>query len=54
MICPHCARTIREEERYLMSRDPDAEPPRWLVHAGWLILVPPLALLFHLILAGTT
>ena len=24
MICPHCGRTIREEERYLMSADPDA------------------------------
>jgi hypothetical protein len=21
MICPHCNRTIREEQRYLMSRD---------------------------------
>lgn len=29
MICPHCSKTIREEERYLMSVDPDAEPPRW-------------------------
>lgn len=23
MICPHCNRTIREEQRYLMSLDPD-------------------------------
>jgi hypothetical protein len=23
MICPHCNRTIREEQRYLMSSDPD-------------------------------
>ena len=29
MICPHCNKTIREEQRYLMSVDPEAEPPRW-------------------------
>ena len=29
MICPHCSKTIREEERYLMSVDANAEPPRW-------------------------
>ncbi len=23
MICPHCHQTIREEQRYLMSSDPD-------------------------------
>jgi hypothetical protein len=23
MICPHCQRTIHEEQRYLMSIDPD-------------------------------
>jgi hypothetical protein len=23
MICPHCNRTIREEQHYLMSSDPD-------------------------------
>ena len=23
MICPHCNRTIREEQRYLMSSDPN-------------------------------
>ena len=23
MICPHCNRTIREEQRYLMSSDPE-------------------------------
>ncbi len=23
MICPHCKRTIREEQRYLMSADPE-------------------------------
>jgi hypothetical protein len=23
MICPHCNRTIREEQRYLMSSNPD-------------------------------
>lgn len=24
MVCPHCNRTIREEERYSMSSDPDS------------------------------
>ncbi len=24
VICPHCGRTVREEERYLMSADPEA------------------------------
>ncbi len=23
VICPHCKRTIREEQRYLMSADPE-------------------------------
>jgi hypothetical protein len=23
MLCPHCQQTIREEQRYLMSIDPD-------------------------------
>jgi hypothetical protein len=23
MICPHCNQTIREEQRYLMSTDPE-------------------------------
>jgi hypothetical protein len=23
MVCPHCQQTIREEQRYLMSVDPD-------------------------------
>ena len=23
MVCPHCQQTIREEQRYLMSIDPD-------------------------------
>lgn len=23
MICPHCQRTIQEQQRYLMSADPD-------------------------------
>jgi hypothetical protein len=23
MICPHCQKTIREEQRYLMSSNPD-------------------------------
>ncbi len=24
MICPHCGCTVREEDRYLMSADPEA------------------------------
>jgi hypothetical protein len=39
MICPHCNNTIREEQRYLMSIDPDAETPRWAQSAArWVIL----------------
>jgi hypothetical protein len=39
MICPHCNRTIREEQRYLMSIDPDTEPPAWAQSAArWVIL----------------
>ena len=29
MRCPECGHWIREEERYLMSADPDAELPLW-------------------------
>jgi hypothetical protein len=39
MICPHCNKTIREEQRYLMSRtDPEAGWPRWAGPAMWLML----------------
>jgi hypothetical protein len=51
MICPHCHNVIREEERYLMSRDKDAQWPRWAVPALWLMLflfvVATLALFSH-------
>jgi len=40
MICPHCANTIREEDRYLMSRRPagNSEPliPQW---ARWPVAI---------------
>lgn len=38
MICPHCNRTIREEQKYLMSRDEHAEWPRWAIPAIWVIV----------------
>ncbi len=38
MICPHCQRTIREEERYLMSHDAEAQWPRWAAPAMWVLL----------------
>ena len=40
MICPHCARTIREEQRYLMSRSPDGGLvwPGWAVRAAMTLL----------------
>jgi len=38
MICPHCNHTIREEERYLMSRDPDAQWPAWGKYGLYLLL----------------
>jgi hypothetical protein len=52
MICPHCAKTIREEERYLMSADPEAEPPRWVKPLAryvllFLVLVAVFALMSH-------
>lgn len=52
MICPHCAKTIREEERYLMSVDPDAEPPTWVKPLAryvllFFVLVAVFALISH-------
>jgi hypothetical protein len=38
MICPHCNKTIREEEQYLMSRDPDASWPSWGKYGIYLLL----------------
>lgn len=43
MICPHCNRTIREEQRYLMSLDPDRpglfESLRGEGGEGWRVFV---------------
>ena len=36
-ICPRCNSTIREEERYLMSRDPDGVPS-WGKYGLYLLL----------------
>jgi hypothetical protein len=52
MICPHCNQTIREEQRYLMSVDPDAETPTWVKSFAryvilFLVLVALFALLSH-------
>jgi hypothetical protein len=50
MICPHCARTIREEQRYLMSVDPGAEPPQWAQSAArWVILFLVMFAIFALV-----
>jgi hypothetical protein len=38
MICPHCNKTIREEEQYLMSRDPNAAWPSWGKYGIYLLL----------------
>ncbi|MGO9821213.1 MAG: hypothetical protein ACLPTJ_11250 [Solirubrobacteraceae bacterium] len=38
MICPHYNSTIREEERYLMSRDPNGEIPSWGKYGLYLLL----------------
>lgn len=52
MICPHCNQTIREEQRYLMSVDPEAETPPWAKSFAryvvlFLVLVVVFALLSH-------
>jgi hypothetical protein len=52
MICPHCNKTIREEERYLMSVDPNAEMLPWVKSFAryvvlFLVLVAAFALLSH-------
>jgi hypothetical protein len=43
MICPHCNRTIREEQRYLMSTDPEKpglfESLRGEGGEGWRVFV---------------
>ncbi|HUE27273.1 MAG TPA: hypothetical protein VMP89_10910 [Solirubrobacteraceae bacterium] len=53
MICPHCNATIREEQRYLMARDDNAEMPHWGRPAMWvmlfLFLVATLALFSHVV-----
>jgi len=48
MICPHCNHTIREEERYLMSRDPEAEWPAWGKYALYVLLFLVMVGLFSL------
>lgn len=52
MICPHCNNTIREEQRYLMSVDPNAETLPWVKSFAryvvlFLVLVALFALLSH-------
>ena len=53
MICPHCNQTIREEQRYLMSRDAEAKSPGWATPALWVILflfvVATLTLFSHVV-----
>lgn len=43
MICPHCNQTIREEQRYLMSSDPNKpglfESLRGEAGEGWRLFV---------------
>ena len=43
MICPHCQRTIREEQRYLMSADRErpglVDCLRGEAGAGWRVFV---------------
>jgi hypothetical protein len=48
MICPHCNQTIAEQDRYLMSRDPDAAWPSWGKYGVYLILFAVLVGLIHL------
>ncbi len=48
MICPHCNRTIPEQDRYLMSRDPHAEWPSWGKYGLYLILFAALVGIFYL------
>jgi hypothetical protein len=57
MICPHCHRSIREEQRYLMSRDPDnpglIETLRGEAGAAWRVFVTvAICLLAVLLITG--
>jgi hypothetical protein len=37
-VCPHCGHKLYKQP-YLMSVDPDAEPPRWAQSAArWVVL----------------
>lgn len=52
MVCPHCTKTIAEQDRYLMSVDKDAELPSWApaamrLVALFLVLVGVFALAAH-------
>jgi hypothetical protein len=54
VICPHCARTIAEQDRYLMSRaapGEDVEMPDWLWKAVAVVgaLVVVIAYLTYLV-----
>lgn len=37
VICPHCNKTIAEQDRYLMSAD--GEPPAWAAPAARLLVL---------------
>jgi hypothetical protein len=49
MICPHCNHTIAEQDRYLMSRDPEAAWPAWGKYGLYLILFAVLVGILHTI-----
>jgi hypothetical protein len=38
MVCPHCGRTIGEQDRHLMSTSDGHEWPRWAAPALWTLL----------------
>jgi hypothetical protein len=59
MICPHCNHTIREEQRYLMSSDPEkpglSGSLRGEAGEGWRLFVTvALCILFVLIITGVS
>jgi hypothetical protein len=47
MICPHCNQAIAEQDRYLMSRDPDAAWPAWGKYGIYVILFVVLVGMLH-------
>jgi hypothetical protein len=48
MICPHCGCTVREEDRYLMSADPEAPGFRELLRGEGQPLLRALARIWAL------